>query len=210
MVDVPVYARVECADGLDGQSVGVIIDPMTWQVTHFLIQESRLSHTEYLVPACSVVDTTPDLVRLRCSKSELATMQPFIESEHNRIDCSTFDGGAYWVRPEWPDVILATILMSMRHKHIPPCELIVRWGARVKATDGQVGQVDEFLVDPMTRRVTHLVLQKRDPWGQKDVMVPLAEIERAGEDTVYLKLDRDAVESLPAISVGRWHGRKAA
>ena len=40
--------------------------------------------------------------------------------------------------------------------------------------------------------------------------IPISEIERAGEDMVYLKLDKHAIESLPAIPAGRWHGRKAA
>lgn len=210
MVDVPVYARVECTDGLDGQSVGVIIDPMTWQVTHFLIQESRLSHTEHLVPACSVVDTTPDLVRLRCSKSELAAMPPLVESEHNRIDRATFVGGAYSGRYGWPYVVLETILKSAKREHISPGELIVRRGSRVRATDGPVGQVDEFLVDPTTRHITHLVLREGHPWGPKDVMVPFSEIEGAREGAILLRLDKHAVDSLPSIPVRRWHDRKVA
>ena len=31
----------------------------------------------------------------------------------------------------------------------------------------------------------------------------------AGEDLVHLKLDRNAVESLPAVPVRQWHDRKA-
>ena len=56
MVDVPVSARVECVDGSGGRSIGVIIDPVTWQVTHFVVQESGLSGIERLVPVGWVVD----------------------------------------------------------------------------------------------------------------------------------------------------------
>jgi hypothetical protein len=70
--------------------------------------------------------------------------------------------------------------------------------------------VDEFLVDPTTRHITHLVLREGHLWGQKDVTIPLSAIERAGEDTVYLRLDRHAIKSLPAVPVRQWHGRKAA
>ena len=208
MVDVPINAKVECADGPGGHSVGVIIDPATWQVTHFVVQESGLSGIERLVPVGWVVVTTPDSVRLRCKRSELAVMETFVENQHARVSrpdyrdyfqfkgiCSVHD------KVEW---------VSIRHERIPPGELVVRRGARVKATDGPVGQVDEFLVDPMTRNITHLVLREGYLWSQKDVTIPISEIKRAGEDTVCLKLDKCAIESLPAVPVRQWHGRKVA
>jgi hypothetical protein len=36
-------------------------------------------------------------------------------------------------------------------------------------------------------------------WGQKDVTIPVSEIERIKEDHVYLKLDKRSIEALPAI-----------
>ena len=210
MVDVPISAKAECVDGAGGRSVGVIIDPMTWQVTHFVVEEGRPSRTERLVSADWVVETTPDLVRLRCSKSEMAAMQPFVEIEYNRMDRSTFVGGPYCGWYGWPYVALATTLMPVKHERVPPGELAVRRGARVKATDGLVGRVDEFLVDSTARRITHLVLREGHLWDQKDVTIPISEIERVGEDTVCLKLDKHAIESLPAVPARRWHDRKAA
>jgi hypothetical protein len=154
------------------------------------------------------MDTTPDSVHLRCKKSELATMEPFVESQRARV-----------IRPQFRDYVqlkgicsvhYTTDWASIRRERIPPGEVVVRRGARVRATDGPVGQVDEFLVDPTTRRITHLVLREDHLWSRSDVMVPVAEIERVAQDTVYLRLDKDTVESLPAMSVERWHGRKAA
>jgi sporulation protein YlmC with PRC-barrel domain len=210
MVDVPMSAKVECADGPGGQSVGVVLDPKTWQVTHFVIEEGGPSLTERLVSVDWVTETTPDSVRLRCSKSELAAMQPFAEMEYHRMDRSTFVGGPYCGWYGWPYVFLETMLTPAKRERVPPGELAVRRGARVKATDGQVGQVDEFLVDPTSRHITHLVLREGHLWGQKDVTIPVSEIERAGEATVYLKLDKQAIESLPAVPVRQWHSRKAA
>jgi sporulation protein YlmC with PRC-barrel domain len=183
---------------------------MMWQVTHFVVEERGPLRTERLVSVDRVVETTPDLVRLRCSKSELAAMQPFVETEYHRMDRDTFVGGPYCGWYGWPYVVLATVLMPAKYERVPPGELAVRRGARVKATDGQVGQMDEFLVDPTTRHITHLVVREGRLWGQKDVTIPISEIERAGEDTVYLKLDKHAIESLPAVPVRQWHGRKAA
>jgi sporulation protein YlmC with PRC-barrel domain len=91
------------------------------------------------------------------------------------------------------------MLVPVTCEPIPLGELAVRRSARVKATDGYVGRVDEFLVDPTTRHITQLVLRERHLWGRREVIVPVSEIDRIREDVVYLKLDKQAIESLPAV-----------
>jgi len=73
----------------------------------------------------------------------------------------------------------------------------------VYATDGQIGQVDEFLVDPEYDHVTHLVMREGHLWGAKDVAIPLSQIEHLYEGEVYLKLSKQAVGQLPAICTRR-------
>jgi sporulation protein YlmC with PRC-barrel domain len=210
MVDVPMGAKVQCADGATGRCTGVIIEPTTWQVTHFVVKENRVPFTEHLVSVDQVTETTPDLVRLRCNKSKLAAMQPFVETEYQQWNRSEFVGALYSGWYGWPYVVLATMVTPVKHERIPPGELAVRRGARVKATDGQVGRVDEFMIDATTRHITHLVLREGPLWDQKDVMIPVSAIERAGEDVVCLKLDRHTIELLPAVPARQWHNRKAA
>jgi hypothetical protein len=61
-------ARVECADGPCGKSMAVIVDRETRTVTHIAIEDKSLPHAPYqrLVPVDQVVETSPDLIRLRC------------------------------------------------------------------------------------------------------------------------------------------------
>jgi len=211
MVDVPLDARAVCSDGPCGQSVGVIIEPLAWQVTHFVVEECRYSRTERVVSAGRVVDTTPDTVRLRCRISELAGMQPFVEIEYAQLHQSTIVGGqdCTWYHG-WPYLLPVTTLIPLKSQHTPAGEIAVHRGARVKATDGGLGQLDEFLVDPTTRRITHLVLRQGHLWSQRDVMVPVSEIESAQENMILLRLDKHAVALLPSIPIRRWHDRKAA
>ena len=104
-----------------------------------------------------------------------------------------------------PYVIKEDVAMSVpvEYERIPPGELAVHRGAHVEATDGHVGKVDEFLVDPTSGHITHLILRKGHLWGQTDVAIPISEIERTMEDIVYLKLDKHDIAALPAISVRR-------
>ena len=40
-------------------------------------------------------------------------------------------------------------------------------------------------------------------WGAKDVTIPVSEIDKIGDEVVYLKLDKKAIESLPTVPVRR-------
>lgn len=202
-MDIPVNAEVACVDGVCGQSTYVIINPISRQVTHVVVKQKEGLHTEHLVPLGLVAGTTHDLIRLRCTTDELAKIEPFTETEYvqERIPDVDYMEDAYLVWPYHIPELNTTIPIT--HQRIPHGELAVHRGARVEATDGHVGRVDEFLVDPVDTHITHLVLREGHLWGQKDVTIPVSQIDRIEEDTVYLKLDKHSVEALPAIPIRR-------
>ena len=208
-MDIPVNAQVECTDGLCGRSTYVVLNPITQQVTHVVVREVEFPHDERLVPIEQVKESTLDLILLRCTKKGLAAMDSFIEHEYLRLS-DPING----YEPEeimvWPYAIPATeytppemLLVEVTHKHVPPHELAVRRGARVEATDGHVGQVDEFLVDPRNGHITHLIMREGHLWGRKDVTIPISEINRVEENIVRLKLDKKGIEALPTVPVRR-------
>ena len=88
-------------------------------------------------------------------------------------------------------------------EQIPHNELAIHRGSVVEASDGHIGRVDEFIVDQENHHITHLVLLRGHLWGKKDVTIPINEIDRIDEDVVYLKLDKNAVKSLPTVPVRR-------
>ncbi len=93
--------------------------------------------------------------------------------------------------------------MLLEHERIPAGEVVIRRGTPVNAMDGQMGKVDEFLIDPKNDSITHLVLREGHLWGKKDVTIPVAEIDRITDEAVYLKLGKESISTLPAISVRR-------
>jgi hypothetical protein len=103
----------------------------------------------------------------------------------------------------WPYVVPARRVIDDTYERISPGELAVRRGARVRATDGRVGRIDEFLVEPESGQITHLVLREGHLWGQKVITIPISEIDHIDEKVVYLKVDKKSVEEMPAIAVKR-------
>jgi sporulation protein YlmC with PRC-barrel domain len=194
-MDLPLNAKVYCRDGLCGQSKELVMDRNTEKVTHLVLKRNHFSQDEILVPVELVVETTPHLIRLRCTQDKLAELQPFLKPEVIEETIPHYVPDPYLMPVEIPEIKWVTV----NREAIPPGEIAVRQGARVEATDGQVGHLDEFLMDPATERVTHLVLREGHLWGQRDVTIPVSEIDRLEENTVHLKLDKRQVEALPSI-----------
>jgi hypothetical protein len=74
---------------------------------------------------------------------------------------------------------------------------------QVECTDGVCGRSVYVLINPVVDQVTHLVMREGHLWGQKDVIIPLSAMGEPREDTVFLKLDKHQVESLPTSPVHR-------
>lgn len=207
-MEIPLNAQVECTDGICGRSVYVLINPVVEKVTNLVVKEEP-SNTEYIVPVDLISETIADTILLRCSKAELGKMEPFIRTEfveekvpaYAEYRGGMYSGmGAYYMPYVTPEI---TVQIPVEHQQIPPGELAVRRGTRVEATDGYVGKVDEFVVNPENGHITHLVMREGHLWGQKDVIIPLSALGDTRMDTVFLKLDKHRIESLPTFPVNR-------
>ena len=197
-MDIPIDVEVFCTDGMCGRSTGVVLKPNNEEVTHLVVKEKDAPHEEILVPVTAVKATTPDSIDLSLTRDKVDELQRFMETEYVKVHIPHYAGGVYSLEPydyAGPEI------MSVKHEAIPDDELALLRGARVEATDGRVGHVDELLVDPEDDRITHLILRKGHLWGQKDVSVPVSEIDSIEEDIVHLKIDKRTIESLPAKPV---------
>lgn len=211
MIDVPLDAKVECTDGPVGRSTHVIIDPIKRIVTHFVVtdEEPLVSH-EWLVPLDKVAKTDRKTIHLNCTVEEVRQLESFVDLQYIPSDRSeqSYPADAVYLAPYASP--MRTDIVSIEVERVPPNEIAFRRGARVEATDGDVGTLGEFIVEPESGAITHFILQEGHFWGKKEVTLPLSAVDRAIEDTVYLKLDKKAVSQLPAIPVQRDRGEKHA
>lgn len=187
-MDIPINVEVLCRDGQCGHSTHVILNPTNDQVTHVVVQEYAFSDDERLIPVDQILESSPQMIQLRCCKGDLAQMEHFTEAEFIPM---AYPHGFWYATTAEPSVFI------VEHELVPLGELAIDRGARVVAKDGPIGHVDEFLIDPASQFITHLVLREGHFWGQKEVTIPLAQIERIEDDTVYLKLSKSEIEKLP-------------
>jgi len=209
-MEIPLQAQVECTDGVCGRSVYVLIDPLIEQVTHLVVKEDSSPNTEYIVAVDMIATTIADTIRLRCTKAELEKMPPFVKTEfvEEKVPVGNMEGaggiygmGTYYYMPYVTPEI--TVQVPKEHLQIPAGELAVRRGTRVEATDGYIGKVDEFVINPENGKITYLVMREGHLWGAKNVIIPVSAMDDTGEDTLFLNIDKQQIESLPTFPVHR-------
>ena len=166
-MEIPLDAQVECTDGVCGRSEYVLINPIIDDVTHVIVKEDSFPNIEYIVPVEFVTETINGTIQLRCSKVELEKMKPFIKTTfiEGKVTDKNYGYGAamlgmgpYYYAPYV--TTLVPIEIPKEELQIPVGELSMQRGTRVEATDGYVGHVDEFVVNPQSGHITHLVMRE--------------------------------------------------
>ena len=168
----------------------MIVDPATLSVTHLVIDPKHGEEHGRLVPL-DLVDTATGEIRLRCTLAEFGQLEPAEETEllggvggYRGRRCGCPDG--HITRPAG---------------RRPGCgsagETEVGRGDHVHALDGEIGEVEGFLVDAGDHRVTQVLLREGHLWGRKEVAIPVSAVTRI-QYGIRLNLTKQQIEDLPS------------
>ena len=206
-MEIPLNAPVECTDGVCGSSKYVLVNPVKEEVTHVVVKETS-SKTEYIVPLELISQTVAGTIQIRCSKKELEQKDQFVQTSfvpekvlHYGNNPGYGKGTFFYFPYVQPDK--TTEYHTMEEKQVPPGEVAMFRGTKVEASDGYIGRVDEFVVDPKNCNITHLVMREGHFLKRRDVIIPLSAIGHSHDDSVFLKLNKKQVEALPTFPVKR-------
>jgi hypothetical protein len=201
------------SDGYRGAVRAAVIDPVSAVVTHVVVEPEGRSGLARLVPLGLAeaeadsdyldVRATPGKLRLRCTEAEFMNLDPAEETLAEFAVGQTVpvqllpagwkgtgepvtEGGDIPRIPERETVDVA-----------PPGEVEEHGDDHVHATDGDIGRLRGFRLDPASGRVTHVLLAEGHLWGRKEVAIPFGAI--AGFDQgIRLSLTKKQVQDLPA------------
>lgn len=206
MIDIPIDVDVDCSNEPCGRSKHVIVNPLVHEVTHLVVEDKRFpGESTRLVPMEKVADIALNRIRLACTWEELVALEPFVTTRYVQVPRRPYPGGLY-AGDEYtfeaytePYVLYDDDLKPVPEVHVPAGEVDIHRGMKVEAVDGKIGQVEALVVEPGNWEVTHLTLQEGHFWGKREITVPISAVDRVTEDTVYLKLNKQEVESLPSV-----------
>ena len=87
--------------------------------------------------------------------------------------------------------------MTTTNSRVAPLDIKV--GSTVQCWDGRAGHVEKLVVDPGSKRVTHLVVA-RGVVVPRAVVVPIARVTRVEGDTVVLDMSLDDLKAQPEFA----------
>ena len=200
------------SDGYRGEVRAAVIDPVAATVTHVVVEPEGRSGLARLVPLGLIeTDTDSDSdvgvasgqLRLRCTQTEFMNLDPAEETLAEFAVGQTVP--VQLLPPGWrgtgePVARGGDILRIPERETvdvIPAGEVEEHGGDHVHATDGDIGQLRAFRIDPPSGRVTHVLLGEGHLWGRKEVAIPFDKI--AGFDQgIRLSLTKKQVQDLPS------------
>jgi sporulation protein YlmC with PRC-barrel domain len=183
-------ATASCSDGDCGKVSRMIIDPAARAVTHLVVEPKHGQAPGRLVPL-DLVDTTTGEIRLRCTLAEFDELDP--AEERQAVEGT----GAMGVGGTAAPTGIPHAARTVRQDVVPLGETEVGRGEHVHALDGEIGQVEGFLVDPGDHRVTHVLLQEGHLWGRKEVAIPMSAVTGV-ENGIRLSMTKKQIADLPS------------
>jgi sporulation protein YlmC with PRC-barrel domain len=205
-------AEVSCTDGVCGEVIRVVVDPVARAVTDLVVEPKHRSGLGKLVPL-RLVDAAPDGIRLGCTLAEFDQLEAAEETEF-LPGASGY--GTYGPQQafSWPYYGLgfggglglggglgpANVPLAVTYDKVPLGEVEVRRGERVHAIDGEIGRVQGLVIDASDHHVTHVLLQEGHLWGRKEVAIPISAVTGI-DHGIRLSIAKQQVQDLPPVDV---------
>ena len=199
-------AAASCTDGACGQVSRIIVNPVAREVTHLAVDPKHRHGPGRLVPV-DLVDATTGQIRLRCTLAEFQTLRPAQEAESVRdLDPTAHPHYASdrksglrlypWMYrdpggPETPQQVTVD--------YVPSGAVDIHHDLTVRATDGDIGQVQGLVVESFGHQVTHVLLQEGHMRGRKEMAIPIDAVTKIGTLLIHLSLTRHQVKDLPPV-----------
>jgi hypothetical protein len=227
VTEFTIGSEVVCSDGACGELRRVVVNPVARALTHLVVDPRFQQGTGRLVPI-DLVDSAGHEIRLRCSMSEFHALEE-AEEQHLLQGAPGQWGYGQGQMLSLPYFALGMGMrgmggmgmgmggmgmgmggMGMRgmgtgpqmttEDRVPEGEVEVRRGEHVHATDGAIGQIHGFVIDPTDHRLTHVLLDEGHMWGKKRVAIPISAVKDVN-DGVRLTLTKREVGDLPPIDL---------
>lgn len=200
---------------LDGHEIGrverIVVNPDTREVDALVVHRGTILTRDVVVPLSLVERTDRDGVLLRIEWSRVVDLPDFVEQHYT---AGPEDVTAAF--PYAPGSVLSPLRRSPgisglpgpyrptgREWRAPGPEVEISDGTEVRSVDGPIGVVDQVRTDPVTNRVSSIVVLGGIALN-RDVEIPVEFVAEVADDHVKLSLTTQQVEELPVPTADRY------
>jgi sporulation protein YlmC with PRC-barrel domain len=228
---------IEAMDGDIGSVQDLYFDDQTWTVRYLVVDTGTWLPGRQVLISPFAFKAIPGASRLRTSLTkEQVQSSPSIETDRpvdrqREVEFSQYYGYPYyWVGPyRWGDLAYPALPLTPLQPSKAEEEMLARerdnadpnlrsardvMGYYIQATDGDLGHVEDFLVDDETWAIRYSIVDTRNWLPGRKVLVSPEWIERVSwkESKVYVDLSKRHIEEAPefdpSVSLSREHEEK--
>jgi hypothetical protein len=222
-------SEVACSDGAAGKIVRVVVDPVAHALTHLVVEPRALGGKGRLVPI-DLAESAGTEVRLNCTLSEFHALEEaeemhFVTGDGGQmgygqgqalslplftlggVGMGGFGGigmGGFGMGGMGMGIgslgMRGMASQTVTEDRVPDGDVEVRRGEHVHATDGEIGRIHGFVINPTDHALTHIILDEGHLWGQKTVAIPITAIKDLGAG-VRLSITKEEVGNLPSVEL---------
>lgn len=203
-IGVPIVAD----DGVAGQVERIIVHPATCEVDGVVAGQGGMLGRDVVIPIDWLVSGDESAVRVRGTVDELSALEPFALSQYTAPPEDwippTDDPASIYLFPATPLAVGAFTRPAPQPE--PPAHEVEAIGPDDVDVDAmtplycqgrEVGRLDRVFTQGSSDRVTHLVFHRGTM--RRDIAVPVEQVERIGDEGIYLAMTEDELDDLPAI-----------
>ena len=205
---------IVAADGEIGSLSDAYFDDERWTLRYFVIDTGRwLPGRKVLIAPQSVAQAEGDVMRLELSRGEVERapgidadppVSTLLRQAHEARYGYPYGGPFLWGAPMVAAPPLATGPVDRERaeqaekraekSHLRASSEVV--GCRIQATDGEIGHVEDFVVDDESWAITDMVVDTRNWLPGKNVLVPPSAISGIDweRSTVNVRLSRSELK----------------
>jgi uncharacterized protein YrrD len=226
------HHELRARDGKIGHVQDFFFDDVRWTVRYLVVDTGTwLNSRKVLISPVAVrsVEWEGKLISVELTQEQVRnspgidTEQP-VSREHEAALTSYYDWPAYWGAAGFPDIGFAAPISlaaidrpeakkpATQHSsptavhedhHMRSVRAVT--GHAVEASDGSIGHVHDFLIDDRSWAIRYLIIDTRNWWPGKKVLVSPRWIREVGwnESKVYVELTRAAVKASPAYDAAK-------
>jgi hypothetical protein len=211
--------KLHCLDGDIGGIKEFYFDDHLWTIRYLVADTGNwLANRQVLISPYALValhreekNISINLTMKQIENSPaIATDQP-VSRQYEESYYSYFGWTMYWGGPNtwglYPDIVRERDNFHGSNKGEKPWDAHLRstsnvTGYRIHAVDGEIGHIDDFIVDDVTWEVRYLVVNTQNWWPGKKVLISPKWIARVSwsESTVFVNHNRESIKSAPEYS----------
>lgn len=208
--------QLKSLDGEIGVVRGFYFDDRYWAI-RYLVSDTRKWHTgrQVLISpyALVAVDINEKQIRVNLSRKQIEG-SPSIDSgkplskQFEEACCGYYGWPAYWEGPYmWG---FSPVMVRDREKGSPSVKTDQAWtpnlrstfavmGYHIQAIDDEIGHVEDFIMDDVTWAIRYLVIDTKNWWSGRKVLVSTKWIERISwsQSKVFINLSCEDIKKSP-------------